>query len=289
MSAPGSAALALSAAAAWGAGDFTGGVASRRAHVFSVLVAAHASGIVLLSALALLVSEPAPARGALGWAALAGIAGAVGLSALWRAFAVGKMGIAAPVAAVLTAVLPVLVGIASAGLPRPRQLAGFACAAAGIWLVARSGGGPAGGAGVAGQRRFPRELPFAILSGAGFSAYLVLTQRAGTGTVLWPLAAARCSSMLCGLLGCLAARASPLPRDRRSLAIALLSGLLDSSGNALFVLATHAGRLDVASVLASLYPVSTVVLARLLLGERFSRTQLAGMVATLAAIPLIAG
>jgi len=112
MSAPGSAALALSAAAAWGAGDFTGGVASRRAHVFSVLVAAHASGIVLLSALALLVSEPAPARGALGWAALAGIAGAVGLTALWRAFAVGKMGIAAPVAAVLTAVLPVLVGIA---------------------------------------------------------------------------------------------------------------------------------------------------------------------------------
>jgi drug/metabolite transporter (DMT)-like permease len=286
MSTSGTTALGLSAAAAWGAGDFTGGVASRRAHVFAVLVAAHASGIVLLSALALLVSEPAPARAALGWAALAGIAGAVGLTALWRAFAVGKMGIAAPVAAVLTAVLPVLVGIASAGLPLPRQLAGFACAAAGIWLVARSGGNPAGGAG---QRGFPRELPFALLSGVGFSAYLVLTQRAGTGTVLWPLAAARCSSMLCGLLGCLAARTRPLPRDRRSLALALLSGLLDSSGNALFVLATRAGRLDVASVLASLYPVSTVVLARLVLRERLSRTQLAGMAATLAAIPLIAG
>src|SRR5258708_5374256 len=142
MSTPGTTALGLSAAAAWGAGDFTGGVASRRAHVFAVLVAAHASGIVLLSALALLVSEPAPARAALGWAALAGIAGAVGLTALWRAFAVGKMGIAAPVAAVLTAVLPVLVGIASAGLPLPRQLAGFACAAARISLVARSGGEP---------------------------------------------------------------------------------------------------------------------------------------------------
>ena len=117
----------------------------------------------------------------------------------------------------------------------------------------------------------------------------MLTQRAGTATVLWPLAAARFSSMLCGLLGCLAARTSPLPRDRRGLLIALLSGLFDSCGNALFVLATHAGRLDVASVLASLYPVSTVVLARLVLGERFSRMQLVGMAATLAAIPLIAG
>src|SRR5258708_38019940 len=145
MSTPGTTALGLPAAAAWGAGAFTGGVASRRAHVFAVLVAAHAAGIVLLSALALLVSEPAPARAALGWAALAGIAGAVGLTALWRAFAVGKMGIAAPVAAVLTAVLPVLVGIASAGPPLPRQPAGFARAPGGRWLGARTGGPPGPG------------------------------------------------------------------------------------------------------------------------------------------------
>ncbi|GAC1344140.1 MAG: hypothetical protein NVSMB23_18710 [Myxococcales bacterium] len=114
------AALSLASAGAWGAGDFTGGLASKRAHVFSVLVAAHASGIVLLSVLALALGEPAPSRPALAWGAAAGIAGAVGLASLYRALAVGKMGLAAPVAAVLTAVLPVCVGIAAQGAPRGR-------------------------------------------------------------------------------------------------------------------------------------------------------------------------
>lgn len=291
MSAQASAALGLFSAAAWGAGDFTGGLASRRAHVFAVLVCAHASGIVLLLALALGTAEPAPAAAALAWAAAAGVSGAVGLTALWRAFSLGRMGVAAPVAAVLTAVLPVMVGIGAAGLPLPRQLAGFALAAAGIWLIAR-GGDPAPPAAretaPPPARRFPRELPFAVLSGVAFSAYLVLTQRAGTGTVFWPLAFARLSSLTCGLAGCLAARQRPIPRDGRGLRAALLSGLLDASGNALFVLATRAGRLDVASVLASLYPASTVLLARLVLRERFGRTQLAGMAAALLAIPLIA-
>jgi drug/metabolite transporter (DMT)-like permease len=295
------AALSLGSAAAWGAGDFTGGLASKRAHVFSVLVGAHASGIVLLSAIALAIAEPAPSRAALAWGAAAGIAGAIGLASLYRALAVGKMGLAAPVSAVLTAVLPVCVGIGSQGLPRARQLAGFALAAASIWLIARgepsgdeSGGGPGGTASSATSpagaraRGLPRELPLAMLAGAGFSAYLVLTQRAGTVTVLWPLVMARTASLSFGLCGALALRERPLPRDLRSLRLALVSGLLDSSGNALFVLATHAGRLDVAGVLASLYPVSTVLLARVVLRERFGRVQSLGMAAALVAIPLIA-
>jgi drug/metabolite transporter (DMT)-like permease len=294
------AALSLGSAAAWGAGDFTGGMASKRAHVFSVLVGAQASGIVLLSAIALAVAEPAPSRAALAWGAAAGIAGAVGLASLYRALAIGKMGLAAPVSAVLTAVLPVCVGIGSQGLPRARQLAGFALAAASIWLIARgdppapASGGPgetaSSGTGPTGTRAraFPRELPFALLAGVGFSAYLVLTQRAGTVTVLWPLVMARTASLSFGLFGALAVRERPLPRDPGSLRLALLSGLLDSSGNALFVLATHIGRLDVAGVLASLYPVSTVLLARFILHERFGRVQRLGMAAALVAIPLIA-
>jgi drug/metabolite transporter (DMT)-like permease len=304
------AALSLGSAAAWGAGDFTGGLASKRAHVFSVLVGAHASGIVLLSTIALAIAEPAPSRSALAWGAAAGLAGAVGLASLYRALSVGKMGLAAPVSAVLTAVLPVCVGIGSQGLPQARQLAGFALAAASIWLIARGdpspgeSGGPGGtGSGATGpggttsggtgsasaQRRgLPRELPMAMLAGVGFSAYLVLTQRAGTVTVLWPLVMARAASLSVGLCGALALRQNPLPRDPGSLRLALLSGLLDSSGNALFVVATHVGRLDVAGVLASLYPVSTVVLARIVLRERFGRVQSLGMAAALLAIPLIA-
>lgn len=282
------AALSLGSAAAWGAGDFTGGLASKRAHVFPVLVAAHASGIVLLSSIALAAGEPAPSRQALAWGALAGVAGAIGLSSLYRALAIGRMGLAAPVAAVLTAMLPVCVGIGSQGLPRARQLAGFALAAVSIWLVA--GADPGGQHPPSGKpaRGFPRELPLAVLAGLGFSAYLVLTQRAGAATVLWPLVTARAASLSFGLCGALAARAPPLPRDRRALRLALLSGLLDSSGNALFVLATRAGRLDVASVLASLYPATTVLLARIVLRERFGRVQLLGMAAALIAIPLIA-
>ncbi|GAC1605114.1 MAG: hypothetical protein NVS4B10_18450 [Myxococcales bacterium] len=127
-----------------------------------------------------------------------------------------------------------------------------------------------------------------MLAGVGFSAYLVLTQRAGAATVLWPLVTARTASLCFGLCGALAVRESPLPRDHRALRLGLLSGLLDASGNALFVLATHTGRLDVASVLASLYPVTTVLLARIVLHERFGRVQRLGMVAALVAIPLIA-
>jgi drug/metabolite transporter (DMT)-like permease len=296
------AALSLGSAVAWGAGDFTGGLASKRAHPFSVLVGAHASGIALLAVIALAVAEPAPSRAALAWGAAAGIAGAVGLASLYRALAIGKMGLAAPVSAVLTAVLPVCVGIGSQGLPRARQIAGFALAAASIWLIARGdppapasggAGGPASngtGTGPHGARAraFPRELPLAMLAGVGFSAYLVLTQRAGTVTVLWPLVMARTASLTFGLCGALVLREKPLPRDLRSLRLALLSGLLDSSGNALFVLATRAGRLDVAAVLASLYPVSTVLLARFILHERFGRVQRLGMAAALVAIPLIA-
>jgi drug/metabolite transporter (DMT)-like permease len=274
----GSVVLGLASAASWGAGDFTGGLASRCAPAAAVVVASQGVGIALLVVLAVMTGEGAPSAGQLGWAAIAGASGALGLFALYSALASRRMGVAAPVSGVVGAVLPVLAGAAVHGFPGALRLAGFALALAGVWLL--TAGGAADG------RAGPRELALPMLAGVSFGLLLVLIHRAGGSAVLWPLAAARATSM--GVLGTLGGVTGTLRLPGRS-AIGLmgLTGLLDTGGNAFFVLAARAGRLDVAAVLASLYPASTVILACLLLGERLTRRQTAGAVATLAAIACV--
>ncbi|MFZ0795604.1 MAG: DMT family transporter [Candidatus Korobacteraceae bacterium] len=271
------AALSLSAAAIWGGGDFAGGIAVRRANVFRVVAGAHACGLVLMLALAWMTHEPMPPRSSLGWGVVAGITGAFGIAALYKGLAVGRMGVVAPVASVITAVLPVLFGFRTEGMPERWQLAGFALALASIWLIARP------------DREIDshRGLGLAILAGVMFGLFLISGKQAGQAGVFWPLVAARAASTLLMLL-----IAAFLPRDLRSLRPALLpillSGLCDSGANALFIAATRHGRLDVAVVLSSMYPASTVILARVLLKERISRMQGVGIAGALAAVALIA-
>jgi drug/metabolite transporter (DMT)-like permease len=267
----------VASAASWGAGDFSGGLASRRAPVLGVLVVGQLAGTTLIAAAALLLGEGAPPAAAIGWAVSAGAAGAVGLAALYRGLAVGRMAIVAPISAVLSAAVPVAWGIAEEGLPPASKLAGFALALAGIWLVARAGETGAGRAGLA----------HAIVAGCGFGGFLVLMHRGAQGGTFWPLAAARGTSLGLALAAALALRRAWAPA-RAAVPLVLLSGVFDAGGNALFVLAAQAGRLDVASVLSSMYPASTVALAALLLRERVSRPQGAGIAAVLAAIALIA-
>jgi drug/metabolite transporter (DMT)-like permease len=203
--------------------------------------------------------------------------GVVGIASLYRALAVGRMGMVAPVSAVLTAALPALFGVITEGMPGALKLAGFGLALVGIWLVA--------GAGPSGEGR--AGLGLALLAGCAFGIFFILLHRAGASALFWPLAAARLGSL--GLVLPIAlARRQLLPPDRRLLVPVLLSGVLDVVGNGFFVLAGQAGRLDVAAILASLYPASTVLLAALLLGERVQRVQIVGIVAVLAAIALIA-
>jgi drug/metabolite transporter (DMT)-like permease len=267
----------LASALSWGAGDFSGGLATKRAPVLGVLAIGHTVGAVLLIGLALLWAEPLPATADLGWGLAAGVAGAVGLASLYRALAIGQMGLVAPLSAVLTAALPALFGALTEGLPSTLKLAGFGLALVGIWLVAGTGG-------AAGARQ---GLGLAVLAGCGFGVFFILVHRAGANAVFWPLVAARFGSL--GLVLPLAlARRQLLWPDRRLLVPVLLSGALDVAGNAFFILAGQAGRLDVAAILASLYPASTVLLATLLLGERVLRVQQIGIVAALAAIALIA-
>ena len=270
------AALSLGAAAVWGAGDFAGGIATKRANVFRVVAGAHACGLALMLLLAWLTREPVPSRGSLAWGVAAGVSGAFGIAALYKALAIGRMGIIAPVASVITGVLPVLVGIRTEGFPDRLQLAGFVLALASIWLVARPDG----------EIDSHRGLGLAVLAGGLFGLFLVAGKQAGHDGVFWPLVAARTASTLLMLV-----IVAATPRDGRSLRSALipilLSGLLDSGANALFIAATRHGRLDVAAVLSSLYPASTVILARVQLKERLSATQNAGIVGALFSVALI--
>lgn len=271
--------LSLCAAASWGASDFSGAVATRAADALRVVRIAHAAGLVFLLALAVAAGEPWPTGAAVAWGAASGLAGACGLAAFYRALSIGKMGINAPVAAVLTAAVPVAFGASTQGMPSAVQLGGFAVALAAIWLVAR----PEGALGR------PRGLGHAIVAGACFGAVLLFSRlAAATASVYGPLAAARVASVAVLSVVLLARRPAAAPRGGATVAYAAVAGVLDALGIALFVLATHRGRIDVAAVLSSLYPAVTVLLARFVLKEHVSRAQLAGMVAALAAVTMIA-
>ena len=267
----------LASALSWGAGDFSGGLATKRAPVFGVLAIGHGAGLLLLILLALLWGEPLPSATDLAWGVAAGLAGAVGLASLYRALAVGQMGMVAPLSAVLTAALPALFGVLTEGMPGALKLVGFGLALLAIWLVAGTGAS-------VGTRR---GLGLALLAGCGFGIFFILLHHAGASAIFWPLTAARIGSL--GLVLPIAlGRREFGPPDPRLLVPVLLSGVLDVAGNAFFVLAGQAGRLDMAAIISSLYPASTVLLAALLLGERVMRVQVVGIVAALAAIALIA-
>jgi drug/metabolite transporter (DMT)-like permease len=269
--------LGLAAALTWGAGDFSGGLASRRADVFWVVALSQGVGLVLLAGLALLFGEPVPSAEGLAWGGAAGLAGGAAVAALYRALAIGQMGIAAPVTAVLAAAAPVLYGAVSEGAPGGLQVAGFGAALIGVWLLARPSG----------ESGRPRGLALAIFSGLGIGAFLILLNQAGQAALFWPLVAARVASFTVMLVVVLAGR-RPWGPVRGLLPLVLLAGVMDVAGNALYVMATQVGRLDVSAVLSSLYPASTILLAWLLLKERVSRSQGLGIAAALVAIPLIA-
>jgi drug/metabolite transporter (DMT)-like permease len=270
------AAFGLAAALAWGAGDFSGGLASRYAPILRVLIFTQVTGLGLLVGLAWLWGEPLPPTAGLLWGAAAGLLGLCGVAALYRALAIGQMGLAAPISALLAAVLPVLFGMATEGLPGWLRLLGFGVALGGVWLVSRPDG--AGGQ--------PRGVGMAVLSGCAFGAYFIVLDRAGEAGIFWPLVAGRLVSFMV-VLALALLRRERLPPPAGMLLLLLLPAVLEIIGNTCFVLATRAGRLDVAAVLSSLYPASTVLLARIVLGERLSQAQTFGVGAVLAAIVLI--
>ena len=267
--------FALAAAASFGIADFCGGVAAKRVHVFGVLTVARLCGLMIMIAAALVTGEQVPSGHALAWACVAGLIGGVALPAFYRALAIGKMGIGAPVTAVLTVAVPVVVAAFTEGLPRPIQVAGLLLALTALWLISRPDA----------TTRFD-GLGLALLAGLGFGTFLVCIHQAGADSVCWPMAAALASSFVVSAL-ILAVQGGSLP-GRSAMNVVIIAGTLDSCGNVLFVLASKYGRLDVAAILSSLYPAVTVLLAWLFLKERITWLQTAGMTAALIAVPLIA-
>ena len=273
--------LALASAVVYGVADFCGGLASRRAAAAAVVALSQAAGlVVVVLLLPWLGGTPAPAD--LAWGATAGVAGGAGLLLFYRALAGGVMSVVAPVTAVSAAALPVLGGLVLGERLGPAAVAGIVLALVAVVLVAAEDG-------LASLRsaRAATVAP-ALAAGAGFGLFFVLLERTGDGAGLSPLAAARVVSvLLVGALALATARSVRVPGP--VLPVVLAAGVGDMAANALFLLATQAGgQLAVTGVLASLYPVSTVVLAQVLLRERLAGAQQAGLAVAAAAVVLIA-
>lgn len=298
--------LGLTAALIWGAADFCGGIAARYLRVYWLLAVSHAFSLVVLLLLVSLLHQGWPDAHTLEWGLLSGLAGGIALLTFYYALSLGGMGTTAAVTGLLTAALPVVFAMATIGAPSRRQLAGFVLAAGAIWLISSQ---PSQNGGAAQQQR--KKLALAMISGLGFGLYLIALRQANGGGLLWPLAASRVGSLAVALGGGLLfsrnrytveadrtatlSSASPIPNRWTSgpgkwkvgVALAVVAGTFDTSGNCFFVAATRIGRLDVAAVLASLYPASTILLAIWLLKERTTPRQAIGMTAALVAVALI--
>ena len=270
----------LLSALSWGAGDFVGGIVSRRAGIYRAAFYGEGTGLIFLAIMLAFTREPLPAWSNLGWSALAGAVGAVGLLMLFRALAEGQMSVAAPVSALMAAILPVLVSALTEGLPEAVKYLGFALALAAIWLISR---------GDDHQKKLHLHLAdlwLPLVSGVCFGIYFIVMHRASQTATVWPMVASRTAGTIV-LFFFAAARGQLSWPDKHTAPLVFLNSAGDIGGNTFYILAGQAGRLDVAAVLGSLYPGMTVLLAGLILHERLNWVQWVGIMAALGAILLM--
>ena len=272
-------ALALGAALSWGVGDFLGGLKSRSVHVLTVLALSQLAGLAGITIWLLLSRGDLPDGGNAAQAAGAGLAGVIGLGAMYRGMAIGAMGVVAPISAGAAAV-PFVAGLVQGERPTLLQIGGALLALLGVVLVSREPA-PVGA-------RVARGVGLAFVAAAGFGLFFVLldaassanTSAAGTVFVL------RATAVTFALAVALAAGINLRP-GRQHLPAVIAVGLFDVGANVLFALATTRGLLSVVSVLASLYPVITVALAAVLLRERLAAVQRVGAGTALAGAALL--
>ena len=292
--------IALTAAASWGGGDFSGGMGVKAAgggvnRAIRFVLLSHAISLVVLVGILWAHHAALPHGVAVGWAIAAGLTGALGVVAFYTALSRGGMGASAAVSGLLAAAIPALVSSMMEGVPAGMRLAGFALAGGAIWLIA-AGESPENQH-TESRREARGTMALAIVGGTAFGVYFVALKMANPLGLVMPMTIARASSvMLCsvtlgvmGLVGRGSRRSGPVGETRwwTGWKWALGVALLDTGGNILFMAATRLGRLDVASVLASLYPAGTILLAAWYLHERPTRRQMMGMVVALAAVVMI--
>ncbi len=274
-------ALALGSSLCWGVSDFLGGVQSRRLPLLRVMLVTQAVGLAGIAVLLAIRGRPAPALHHLLPAIGGGVAGLAGLTCFYRGLAIGTMSIVAPISATGVAV-PVIVGIAGGERPAGVQIAGILAAGVGVVLASREvGAEPVAAA------RARASIGLALVAALGFGLFFVGLRAGARSDPWWAAFAGRGTSTA---LLCLAALAVSSARSGgwRLPPVLLLIGLLDVGANVLFALATRHGLLSVVSVLSSLYPLATVLLARAVLGERVARVQEMGIAVALAGVLLIA-
>jgi drug/metabolite transporter (DMT)-like permease len=287
----GNALLALAAAVLWGGGDFSGGMGVKHAGgtmgaALRVIVLSHAVSLCVLLAAAWWRGDAFPHGAPLVWGLVAGMTAGIALACFYVALSRGAMGASAALSGLLAAAIPAAVSASAEGSPGLLRLVGFVVAGMAIWLIAA---GPNPEAKPADKG----TVWLAVAGGVGFGVYFVALKFAGSAGVIWPLATARIGSLaVCSLL--LAAMSVKTKADGEKIRLtrtvviwAMGAVLLDTTGNLLFISATRAGRLDVAAVLASLYPASTILLAAWTLHERPTRRQGLGMAVAAAAVVMI--
>ncbi|WP_246268576.1 DMT family transporter [Acrocarpospora macrocephala] len=271
-------ALATACAVIFGTADFFGGLATRRSRVLAVVVCSQLGGMVLV--LALMPFLPGIASsGALLWGMASGVAGGLGIVLFYRGLAMGKMSVVAPITATTAMAVPVLFGLLAGERPSVLALSGVALGLLAVMLVSREPGGSGG--------LTLGPVLNALASGAGFGGFFILLKLAPADAGLWPLVGARIASIALAAALAVATRRSMRPAAG-SWRVTIAAGVLDMAANVLFLLAAQRGMLILVTVLVSLYPASTLLLARYVLGERLSSTQIAGVGCALGAIALIA-
>jgi len=279
--------LALLSAVSYGAADFIGGLTTKRAGTLAVVVISQLSGLLLLLVMLPVLPDAAPTRRDYMWGAVAGLTGGAGVALLYRALAIGVMAVVAPTTAVCAVAIPVLVAIGLGERPEPMTIGGIALALVAIALVSQSDHPEPEPRGVH-SRSGVSAFSLALLAGVIIGLFFVALARTSSEAGLWPLVAARVVSVT--LFTALAtATSQPVLVPSSVLGLVVTGGILDMLANLLYLLATRSGPLSVVVTLASLYPASTVLLARLVLHERLSSRQWVGIGCALMAVMAIVG
>lgn len=271
--------LALCSAATYGVGDFMGGMATKRASATAVLFWSHLVGVLLLLAVVAVDGGELTAHD-VGLGALGGVAGALGVGMLYRALSIGPMSVVAPITALLAAAVPVVAGFLQGERPDAAAIVGMVVALVAIVLVSAEGGGTL-------RPSDLRGVTLALAAGTGFGLFFVALSYTDDSSGMWPLVGARTTSVTAVGALVLLGRVDAVVERGRTRLLTVGAGALDVTANVFYLLAIREGLLSVVSVLTSLYPVSTVVLARVVLKERFAAIQRVGMAVAIPAAILI--
>jgi drug/metabolite transporter (DMT)-like permease len=272
--------LAALSAGIWGSGDFSGGKASQRANPLAVALVSQLLGLPLLAICLAVVPSDGPTIGDFGYGAIAGMAGFAGILLLYRGLSQGAMAVFAPISAVTSALIPLVVGLVTQRAPSTMGLIGAAFAIVAIGLVSMSGGGR-------GRVVTPKLVGLALATGVMFGIFFAVLGLAGSNAGVWPMVGVRIGSVGVGLIAAAATRTS-LRLPSGTWRWTATAGVFDITANVLYVLATEHGQLSIVAPIAALYPVSTVLLALAIDREHVRPVQLAGLGLAATALVLVA-